>query len=719
MKILFLYICFAFISVVYPVHTVFSQDDPQDETADTTKYETDEIMVTGTRTEQKIIDIPYSVQRFDQSSWITSRKIGVQDVLSVVPGLFLQPRYGNHDTRITIRGFGSRSNTGIRGVRILLDGIPESEPDGQTRIEAIDFSAIGRIELVKGNSSSLYTNAPGGVINFFTDKYFPVSFVMSDNEFGSYDLRKNGIKLGVSSKNTKFMTVYSYQNYEGYRQHSEEFQNRLNMLLETDFTKQSKLSVYGYYVDGIIKLPGSLTLSEYNTNELMANERSLSRDEKRITKKGRLGLTYLGRIDKGKMNHIFEATGYTTIKHFHRTARTYRIFNRYGVGGSFRYINKYMFGKKSQQRKNEFSVGGDFFYQSGPIDEYVNLSGVKSDELIGKSDEAMSNVGFYMLEQFDILPEKLSLLFTVRYDRVLFDFKNPLGSFQDTSRLFDKVTPKAALNFKLAPNIALYGSFGLGFDSPAGNEMDNYRFSSDLGLKLLNPDLNAQKSQNFEIGIKGDVVNGEKAKLLKKIFFELTFYRNRIEDVIVPFIVDGEAFFRNAASTNRWGIEAGFTSEIINGLTLKAAYTYQHFRYNTYLAGTIDQIGNITNEDFSGNFEPSNPEQFASAEIMYRHTFRKYYTFYVKSGFQHVGEMFVNDANSDSLKTAAYNMLNAQLGVDLNFKNFRVLAYGGLNNIADQKYVAFIQINSDRNEFYEAGPRRNFFGGLTLAYMFR
>src|SRR5690349_6606646 len=114
----------------------------QDDVSDTLKYQTDEIMVTGTRTEQKIIDIPYSVQRFDQSSWITSRKVGVQDVLTVVPGLFLQPRYGNHDTRITIRGFGSRSNTGIRGVRILLDGIPESEPDGQTRIEAIDFSSI-------------------------------------------------------------------------------------------------------------------------------------------------------------------------------------------------------------------------------------------------------------------------------------------------------------------------------------------------------------------------------------------------------------------------------------------------------------------------------------------------------------------------------------------------------------------------------------------------
>ncbi|MEO8512626.1 MAG: TonB-dependent receptor [Ignavibacteria bacterium] len=691
----------------------------QDDDIDSTNYQTDEIMVTGTRIEQKIIDIPYSVQRFNQSGWVTSRKIGIQDVLTVVPGLFLQPRYGNHDTRITIRGFGSRSNTGIRGVRILLDGIPESEPDGQTRIEAIDFTSIGKIELVKGNSSSLYTNAPGGVINFLTDKFFPVSFAMSDNEFGSFDLRKNGIKFGLNTKNSRFMTVYSYQNYTGYRQHSQEYQNRLNTLFEADFTQNSKISVFAYYVNGIIKIPGALSLGEYNLNDTMANRNSLSRDEKRITKKGRVGLTFFGSYDKGKMKHTVEVTGYGTIKYFNRTARTYREFNRYGVGGSFRYANKLFFGSSQKKYKNEFSIGGDMFYQAGPIDEYTNFAGQKGDELLSKSDEVLSNVGFYALEQIDIIPDKFSLLITGRYDRVLFDFRNSIAQFQDTSRLFDKFTPKIAASFKITPNIAVYGSFGLGFDSPAGNEMDNYPLTSDMGYHLLNPDLLAQRSQNFELGIKGDIVNSSKTKFFKNTFFEVTAYRNRIEDVIVPFIVDGDPYFRNAASTNRMGLEAGFNTEIFNGLTLKAAYTYQNFKYDSYNAGSIDSAGNITNEDFSGNVEPSNPKQFASAELMYQHTFQKKYTFYIKSTFQQVGEMYVNDANSDSLKTAPYNLVNAQIGLDVNLKNIRILGYFGMNNIADKKYVAFIQINSDRNEFYESGPLRNFFGGLTLAYMFR
>ena len=155
---------------------------------DSIKYETDEVIVTGTRTNQKIIDIPYSVVRINSTQYKFDKSSFINDVLNAVPGVFMQSRYGNHDVRISIRGFGSRSNTGIRGVRILLDGIPESEPDGQTRIEAIDFNSLGSIEVVKGNSSSLYTNAPGGVVNFISDINFSKSFAAQFNEIGSFEL---------------------------------------------------------------------------------------------------------------------------------------------------------------------------------------------------------------------------------------------------------------------------------------------------------------------------------------------------------------------------------------------------------------------------------------------------------------------------------------------------------------------------------------------------
>lgn len=696
-----------FLLIFIPSVSIFAQDE-----SDTTDYETDEVIITATRTEQKLIDIPFSVQRVSQSEWKSSRRMGVNEVLTNVPGLILQPRYGNHDVRVAIRGFGTRSNTGIRGVRILLDGIPESEPDGQTRIEALDFTAISKIEIAKGNLSSLYTNAPGGVINFMTDKYFPRTFIMSDNEFGEYNLRKNGLKIGLNGGTERFMATYSYQNYKGYRVHSEEYQTRFNTAYETDISAFSKLSIYGYYVNGLIKIPGSLSLKQWETDDLAANPRDLSRDAKRISNKGRLGITYNTSFGKSKNNFI-EFTGYGTIKALQRTAATYRIFTRYGLGSSFRFINKSKIGG----RENEFSVGGDLYYQTGPVSEFNNIGGIKGDDLEALNDETLSNVGFYFLDQIPIIKNSLSFLVTGRYDRVVTDSKDLVASFRDTSRLFDQFTPKFALNFKVTPRMSIYGSFGFGFDSPANNELDNYPFSSDGGLKLINPDLNPQKSTNFELGYKGEIINN-KSDIFKNTFIELTMFQTKLDDAIIPFTVDGDVYFRNAATVDRKGLEFGLSTLIARGLDFKAAYTYSNFKYDSYTARNITSSGEITDEDYSGNVEPANPEHYLTNELSYTYNFTPVNSVFIRGNTLYCGSMYVNDKNVDSLKTSDYFLTGIQLGSDLTVEDFRILAYVGLNNLFDKKYVAFVQINSDRQEFYESGPRRNFFCGLNISYVF-
>ncbi|MBK9331598.1 MAG: TonB-dependent receptor [Ignavibacteria bacterium] len=682
------------------------------DSADTTDYETDEIIISATRTEQKLIDIPFSVSRIDYSQWKSSRKMGLNDVITNVPGLILQPRYGNHDVRVSIRGFGSRSNTGIRGVRILLDGIPESEPDGQTRIEALDFTAISRIEVSKGNLSSLYTNAPGGVINFFTDKYFPTSFVMLDNEFGDYSLRKNGIKVGVNAGSQRFMATYSYQNYLGYREHNEEYQTRFNSIYEADLTADSKLLINGYLVKGLIKLPGSLTLEQYNTDDLQANPRDVSRDSKRLSDKGRLGITYSTYIGKDKKNFV-EFTGYGTIKEFDRTAATYRVFTRWGVGSSFRYINKTKFGS----RENEFSIGGDMFYQDGPISEFNNIGGIRGDDLLALSDETLSNIGLYFLNQIPLVVGKLNLLVTGRYDNVITSKSDLIAGFRDTTRKFSNFTPKFALNYKLNPRMAIYGSFGFGFDVPANNELENFPFSSDGGLKAINPDLNPQKSTNYEIGYKGEIPN-RGSNVFKNSFVELTLYATKIDDAIIPFTVDGDVYFRNAATVNRKGLEFGFNTEVVKGLKFATSYTYSDFKYDKYSALNIAGNGLVNTEDYSGNTEPANPDHYASGELHYVYDLKNERNVFIKTNGLYVGKMQVNDKNVDSLITASYYLQGAQIGTDLTYGKFRILAFAGLNNIFDKKYVAFVQINSDRQEYYESGPRRNFFSGLNISYLF-
>jgi iron complex outermembrane receptor protein len=676
---------------------------------DTLSYETDDVVVTATRVEKKIIDIPYPVIRINNTQYQYQRRVSVDDVIQNVPGVFMQNRYGNHDVRISIRGFGSRSNTGIRGIRILLDGIPESEPDGQTRIEAIDFNSVGSIEIVKGNSSSLYTNAPGGVINFINDINFPYSFVEQFNEFGSYELRQNGVKFGVRTDKYGFMGTYTYHNYQGYRPHSQDYWNIFNTVVDLLPGDGSNIKVLGYFVDGIIKLPGSLTLEQFNEDPYQANQRDVNRDASRVTKKGRLGLLFNTDFG-GSQYHQLEILPYGTIKYFNRTAADYRIFDRYGLGSSFKYIYTGPIASLS----NEFSVGGDMFYQTGPIESYNNIGGTKGDILLNLVEETISNVGFYFSENLELYNKQLYLLLTGRYDYVSYISTDMLLGSRSNSRLFNEFTPKAAINFKLTPSVAVYTSYGYSFDSPAGNELDNYPSSSNPSV-LLNPDLNPQKSGNFEIGIKGNLKNPGWT-LFDNIIFEATFFNIIVQDEIIPFEVYGEVFYRNAANTNRSGVEIGGTVDVIGGLSLQVSYAFSDFVYDEYTALTINEDLTTQEEDFAGNTPPSIPENNLFSAVVYNHEFNPMLKGYIRGSVRYISGMFVDDANS--AKTSGYTLLNSDIGLTMAFDKFNLQVSGGLNNLLDELYVGFININSSNGQYYEVGEPYSWYAGLNLNYTF-
>lgn len=685
-----------------------------EEQKDTTKtYEIDEVVVTGTRTEKKIIDVPYSVERIKSVEYRFARKVSINDVLSDIPGLFLQDRYGNHDVRISIRGFGSRSNSGIRGVRILLDGIPESEPDGQTRIEALDFNSIGSIEVVKGNASSLYTNAPGGVVNFINDVSFQNSFTTLYSNVGSFGLTSSGFKTGIKSDRSRFLTSYNYHSSRGFRNHSEDYWHIVNSVFETSVDNFSRLYLYGYFVDGLIRLPGSLTKQQFEQDHFQPNQRDVSRDTKRMTTKGRLGIRFNTFFGEEKSNEL-DIIGYGTIKYFERTARTYRIFNRSGLGGSVRYINR----TTLFDHNNEFSIGGDLFYQTGPIQEYDNINGKKGDLLQRVTDEGIANVGFYLSNSFSIITNKLDFLLTGRYDKVVFDFRNLILEVQNDTRRFEAFTPKAALNYKLTPTIAAYTSYGLGFDTPAGNELDNYPTSSKPN-SLINPDLQPQKSKNFEIGIKGSVVN-EKQDVFHRMHFETTFFHLIIDDEVIPFEVFGDVFFRNAAQTKRTGVELGYSITIIKELQWKLSYTLSDFKYERYPFRVVefDTLGNLVTRDknLAGNVVPSVPKHNLSLTVIYEHQFKETVNGFVKLNSRHLSGLYADDANSE--RTESYDIVNSSVGVDWWIGNMQLIASLGMNNIFNKTYVAFVNINSSQKEFYEPGEPRSFFASLNIGYTF-
>jgi iron complex outermembrane receptor protein len=670
-------------------------------------YEVDEMIVTGTRTLKKIIDIPYSVERINNYDYRYERKNSVTDVLGGTPGLFFQNRYGNHDVRISIRGFGSRSNSGIRGVRILLDDIPESEPDGQTRIEAIDFHSIGRIEIVKGNASSLYTNAPGGVINFINDIDFTESHIVQFNEMASFGTRNNGLKLALKGDGYKFLTTYTYHAAEGYRPHSDDYWNIVNSVYESRPNEDSKLSLLFYYVDGLIKLPGSLTQKQYDTDPMMGNPRDIGRDAKRVSKKGRIGVRYNTVFGDEKNNEV-ELTAYGTIKYFERTAATYRFINRNGLGGSGRWIHT----TSVAGLPLELSAGVDVFHQYGPIEEYQNFGGKKGEPVDLLTDETIDNVGAYFLTTLSVIPDKFDVMVTGRQDKVVFDQVDRNLEVRNAKRVFEKFTPKIALNYKVTPVIGLFSSFGYSFDSPAGNEMENYPLSTNFP-KLINPDLQPQYSQNAEIGTKGVIMSD--GEYFSQSRFELVLFNSKIQDEIVPFSIGSSVFYRNAAETNRNGLEVGLSSTVVSGLTMKFAYTFSDFTYSDYTARTYNASGDsITDMSFSGKIVPSVPEHNVSTSIAYQHRITDAVTGFAKVNYSFVSGMYVNDENS--ARSGDYRIFNTTVGTDFIFGRMNLLVSGGINNILNTSHIAFININSDRKEYYESGEPRNYFISMNIGY---
>jgi len=287
--------------------------------------------------------------------------------------------------------------------------------------------------------------------------------------------------------------------------------------------------------------------------------------------------------------------------------------------------------------------------------------------------EDINNTGFYVSDNFEILEDKMFVLLSGRYDYVAYSLTEETLPSRTDERTFNAFTPKIALNYKITPHIAVYTSFGLSFDSPAKNELDPFD-PADLYNQKIQP----QESQNFELGIKGNVISDD-AVYFRNILFEVTVFNIKIDNEIVPFEVLGDVFFRNAAKTNRMGLEFGTQLEVVEGLELVLSYTYSNFSYDSYFAKTIefDSTGNFveSEKDFSGNIVPSVPKNNIFISLAYSYPFARNLNGFLKFSYNGVSGLWVDDANSD--KTNSYNLLNSVLGFDMKFGNFNLLASGG------------------------------------------
>ena len=262
--------------------------DSEDQGNDATGL--DEIIVRATRLDKRINEVPAAISVVTRDDIQRGRQqLALDESLAAIPGVFIQSRYNfSRDLRIAIRGFGARSGFGIRGVKILVDGIPESLPDGQGQSDAIDLGSTAQIEVIRGPSSSLYGNASGGVINITSERGPAIPFAETRLTVGEFDYSQVQLKTGGDTGRLNYLVNFSKMDFDGYRAHSQAENTLLNARFVYTINDESELGLVLNATDQpVANDPGGIDLAQAEADPTSARQRNVDFDTGEVERRWR------------------------------------------------------------------------------------------------------------------------------------------------------------------------------------------------------------------------------------------------------------------------------------------------------------------------------------------------------------------------------------------------------------------------------------------------
>ena len=633
--------------------------------------------------------IPLSVSTLDfRKQQDQLQQLSFSEYLSGIPGLFaLNTNNFAQDIRVSIRGFGARSAFGIRGVKLLVDGIPETTPDGQGQVDNLNLAAIESIEVIRGSSATLYGNASGGIISISTQNDFEDNFLKAGSTLGSYHMQNFLLTAGLKLKNTNFIFQGNKLNTNGFREQSKFETNNLSLTFVHDFSESSRLNVKLNYTDSpTAEDPGGLTIDEVNIDRRQVRQRNRDFKTQEAIDQLKIGFSYTKQWKSTAIN----AYGFYSFRNFYGllpfesggVVDLNRDYFGNGVGLTFK--------NRIAKHPNKFQVGYDVAFQNDRRMRFMNLEGVQGDPTLNQM-ESFNSIGLFALDHFEL--GKFIIRMGIRYDRNNLEVEDRFFSDGNNSDkiILNTLNPSAGISYKINRHHGIFGNFSTSYETPALSELSAN--PSDEGG--FNQDLKEQRASNYELGY---TFRDKKHELSINAFYIKT------KNDLVPFELESfpdRIFFRNAGSTNRKGLELTYNYQISKDLKANASYTFSSFQYGNYQTSS----GN-----FNGNHLPGIPRHFGSISVKYLG--KKGLNINVQNQF--IGSLFANDANT--IKVDSYSMTNINFSGKINVHKIDILPVAGINNIFNAKYNDNIRINAFGNRFYEPAPGINVFGGLKILF---
>ena len=675
-----------------------------------------EMTVDVTRVPEPLRLVPAAVSVLDSNAVRRGRPtLGLSESLNELPGVYVANRYNfSLDERLTIRGFGARSNFGIRGVQVLLDGVPQTAPDGQSQMTNVDLDDVDRIEVLRGAASALYGNSSGGVVSLSTVAAGSAPFgVQGRVTGGSYGfLKANVLATGVAGPMAGTLSL-SHTNWDGFRQHSA---SRFTTLaLGGDWTLQGGTSIAArlrYTDQPQAENPGALTYAEYEANRDSAAAANILRGADKAVRQGQASVTLLHVMPGGDE---YQATVYGLARDLQNPLAapppqgpgpdvgTYVTLER-GIGG-LRLTGLTAFGAPTLGLRLHYGLD-----LQGMRDQRTNSRSVggEKDTLIQDQVEKVTAVGPFVQANWIATP-RVTVLAGLRYDWLTFDVIDDFfGDGVDNSGQRAMQSPSGLLgvSYDAGPAFVPYFNVASSFETPTTTELANAP-----GLTGgFNPDLGPQTAVTWELGARGQ---------WRTIRYSVAGFLIGIQDAVTQYTeVGGRAYFTNAGKVNNDGLEARVDWTPMAALRLFGSYTYSHFRFGEYRVTRGAVVDTL-----DGNTVPAVPESFIRLGL--RATV-------FGSGYVDLDQSFSTRVYADDQNTLLVNGWGSQVagmpgGVGGGVTNLvagwsgvlgqvRVAPFGGVSNLFDRSYVGSVTVNGVAGRVYEPAPRRTFYVGAEVGW---
>ncbi|MBC7840726.1 MAG: TonB-dependent receptor [Gemmatimonadaceae bacterium] len=674
----------------------------------TTAASLPKVTVSATRSTTPLLLAPLAVTSVGIERLRATSGIGLADALQGIPGVLAQSRSSGVDTRITIRGFGARgagdrSNAGtMRGIRVMVDGIPETEPDGRTSLDLIDLAAMTGVDVIRSNASALWGNAAGGIIALSSTP-LPGTQVDARTMAGSFGLRRAIAQTSHGTGDSRAYVGVSRTESDGWRQNSTSDRSLLSSGLVSPLGSRTRIALRLSAAQNNFGIPGPLTIAEASANPRAANTTYNARRERRENQIIRFG-TSLDRSvgERG----VLSVMSYVTPKTLIRSERgTYREFNRVHGGGG---INL-----RETLGMHTFIVGADVQHQDGPAKFWsLSAAGEKGTTLQQDKNESATTGGLFIQDEWTLTP-RLSLSLGARYDALRYGLTDRITPRLSATRNYSQLSPKLGASYRLSGNNIFYANLGAGVETPAGNETDPAGTFGQDTVTGISPLLKPIRSLTYEVGTRQ--VLALTAPGTKSLKYEVSLFNTDVRDELVPY--RGGRFYFNAGKARRQGIELGGELELDEGVAFRSTATLMRA---TYLEYTVDSVhygrpGRLA--DYSGNAVVGVPRSMGSIGARWDAPMMP---LRFDADMQYTGEYTLNDANSISLPSST--LFNATISLrkaQRLFGRVGVTGFVRVENLLDRRYMTSGFLNPDvvAGQFvaYEPGFPRAFIVSLGLA----